>query len=420
MKTLHSAIVLVLGSTLVTPVLAGVNDDLFQVITDNALLRHTSCGAFDFGSLTARAPIVRGKTAKVRIQKNFVDVGLETASVSSCGGKCSANITHKGGVTQKGFAEIDLVVNGDAPLGNATLVMHYFGGGTGSYDLLIVPDSRIDSVTAANVSNTGDHITFRGSALDRFPATLISVNHNFTRISESDTTLVLAPAQRICANQTVTLRMPLEAARSACHVDAPQFNIVRDPACAVASGSTPSLPHAPASGATVQLPNLLPALVTPTVLTRALGATISTTRGGMVAVNNFFCANLAANVVTTVNVPKLTWGVSGVNIEAVNTRFDTQLLDADANRVLDTLTLPLGFPANTPLVQRDNYPGRATTLRVVRDPRFQLGAAQQTTIGCFTEPGSTPTLDPKTLLIRVDPDNRIDEGSRENDNDLRF
>ena len=187
MKTLHSTIVLVLGSTLVTPVLAGVNDDLFQVITDNALLRHTSCGAFDFGSLTARAPIVRGKTAKVRIQKNFVDVGLETASVSSCGGKCSANITHKGGVTQKGFAEIDLVVNGDAPLGNATLVMHYFGGGTGSYDLLIVPDSRIDSVTAANVSNTGDHITFRGSALDRFPATLISVNHNFTRISESDT-----------------------------------------------------------------------------------------------------------------------------------------------------------------------------------------------------------------------------------------
>ena len=98
-----------------------------------------------------------------------------------------------------------------------------------------------------------------------------------------------------------------------------------------------------------------------------------------------------------------------------------QLIDVDANnRVLDTLILAQGFPANTPLVQRDNYPGRAATLRVVMNPRFQVGTAQQTFAGCFTEPGSTQTLDAKNLLIKVDPDNRINEGSNENDNELRF
>ena len=160
------------------------------------------------------------------------------------------------------------------------------------------------------------------------------------------------------------------------------------------------------------------------MLTRPLGAVVVTTRGGMFPVNSFFCGGLAINTPATVNVPRLTWGVSGVNIASAsgpNARFDVQLIDVDAsNRVLDTLTLPQGFPANTPLVQRDNYPGRATTIRVVMNPRFQEGSAQRTFAGCFTEPGSTQTLDPKALLIKVDPDNRINEGDRENDNELRF
>ena len=140
----------------------------------------------------------------------------------------------------------------------------------------------------------------------------------------------------------------------------------------------------------------------------------------MFQVNMFFRSGLPVNSATTVNVPKLSWGVQGVNIEAANMRFAVQLLDTDSNRVLDTLTLPLGFPANTPLVERDNYPGRAGTIRVILDPRFQRGSTQQTVVGCFTDPGNRQTLDPKNLLIRVDPDNSIDEGNRENDNDLRF
>ncbi len=63
------------------------------------------------------------------------------------------------------------------------------------------------------------------------------------------------------------------------------------------------------------------------------------------------------------------------NPETVTTRVDTQLLDGDTGAVLDTLSLPQGFPARTPLVQRDNYPGRAPSIRVVLNPRFKEGAS---------------------------------------------
>jgi len=88
--------------------------------------------------------------------------------------------------------------------------------------------------------------------------------------------------------------------------------------------------------------------------------------------------------------------------------------------LLDTLSLAQGFPAHTPLVQKDNYPGRPTSIRVIRDPRFQEGPSTKTIIGCYTEPGSTQLLDPRVLLIKVDSNNQIAEGDREYDNELLF
>lgn len=167
-------------------------------------------------------------------------------------------------------------------------------------------------------------------------------------------------------------------------------------------------------------PNLLPAPTAPGVSIRSFGLTIHTSNGDMVRVNDFLCAGLQLNNPATVDVPDLSWGVSGVNIEAVNVGFDVQLRDPERNTLLDTLNLPQGFPANTPLVLRKNYPGRATTIRVVLAPKVQVNGEETTFNGCFTEPGSSPTFDPPKLLIRVDPNNIVNEGSQENDNDLLF
>lgn len=166
---------------------------------------------------------------------------------------------------------------------------------------------------------------------------------------------------------------------------------------------------------------LASSLSTPNVIARALGPEILTTRGKMVPIHAFFCASLPSNVATTVAVPKISWGVSGVNIQQAASRFDVQLLNGETNQTIDTLVLPQGFPANTPLVQKDDYTGRVSSVRAIKDPRFQVGAAIETRPGCFTEPAATlPALEPKVLMIKVDATNQIDEGSRENDNELTF
>lgn len=185
-------------------------------------------------------------------------------------------------------------------------------------------------------------------------------------------------------------------------------------------------------GAGVAVPNLLPSLGANYVLTRPFSTQVTPTlRGGMRQVSDFFANGLPDNVVTSVAVPDLIWGISGVNAELAKTSFDAQLIDVSnaANpRVLDTLNLPQGFPANTPLVTRANYPGRPTSIRVVNNPRFAFDhdndpttdPLRQTYVGCFTEPGSTQSLDPMALLLIVDGANRVSEGGRENDNELRF
>ena len=169
------------------------------------------------------------------------------------------------------------------------------------------------------------------------------------------------------------------------------------------------------------MPNLAPYVAAPQVLTRPLtGDVVPTPDGGMVRINSFFCAGLTPSRVSSVNVPDLVWGVIGSDIDLANVAFDVQLINAETNDVLSTLNLPQGFPANTPLVQTENYPGRPSTLRVILNPSFQVGAAIQTSEGCFTEPGSTQSLDP-SMMVRVDhPVDNIDEGERENDNEFRF
>jgi len=421
-----------------------IADDVLKVTTISPPAGTTNCSNSNFGyPLSERAAVVRGRpNHKIRIEKNLVDVGLESASISSCNGLCSARITGKGSfdsgrnnhlIDRKGFVELEIDTPSDAPTGNATLVLNYFGGGRGEYKLLIVHNSRVDRVGRTTDGASAERFILTGNNLNRisnrFVASGPSSPVNLTRFSEADLTLVLDRNERNCSAATFNLDLGVENATH-CKINDVKLPMTRDATCGGGAAPPPPQPPAnpppPPAPPRVQqpsTPNLLPALATPTVLTRP-GSVVVTTRGGMFPVNPFFCSALADNKPATVNVPRLTWGVSGVNIAAATgatARFDVQLIDIDANnRVLDTLTLPLGFPANTPLVQRDNYPGRAGSIRVVMNPRFQEGSAQRTFAGCFTEPGSTQTLDPKNLLIRVDPDNRINEGSNENDNELRF
>jgi len=144
----------------------------------------------------------------------------------------------------------------------------------------------------------------------------------------------------------------------------------------------------------------------------------------MFPVDGSFCSNLQPNTPTTVPVPPLTWGVRGVSIESVNTPFDVQLIDnTNPSSPITLATLPVpAFPpnTNTAVVERANYNGRASSIRVILSPEWELNGAPTITPGCFTEPGtSQPGLDPSALLIRVDPGNAVAEG-REDDNELSF
>lgn len=409
-------------------------EDTFRLSTINPPAGSTDCRENFFGDILGkRFAMVRGRpNHTIRIEKNLIDVGLERASVANCSA-CDVTITRKGNfdsgrngflADRKGFVELEVNTPANTPTGDTNLILHYLGGGRGEYKLLIVRNSRVDSIEAVGVSNPSERVRLHGNNLDR----LANNFSDFTRVSESDATITLALVNRVCRARTAELDLVVDGAQS-CRIRDVRIPLARDPACPAEGNNPPPPPAnplpppAPPRAQAPTTPNLLPALASPTVLTRPLGAVVTTTRGGMLPVNSFFCSGLAANTPSTVNVPKLTWGVSGVNIEAAtgpNARFDVQLIDVDANnRVLDTLTLPQGFPANTPLLQRDNYPGRATTIRVVMNPRFQVGTGQQTFAGCFTDPDTTPTLDSRNLLIKVDPDNRIVE-SNEKDNELRF
>ncbi len=435
MKTI-STMALVASAAMSFVASVAIADDILKVTTINPPIGTTDCTNDNFGyPLTARAVIVRGRpNHKIRIERHGVDLGLERASLSGCGGSCDVRITRRGNfdsgrnnhlIDRKGFVELELNTPSDASIGDATLVLHYALGGRGEYKLNIVQNSRVDRVDRAVGGPFGDRFTLTGNNLDKienqFRARGPSTNVDLTRVTEADHSLVLDRSGRNCSAATFELDLRVENTTH-CKINDVKLAMSRDSTCGTATAAPPPVnpPPPPPRTQTPSTPNLLPSVATPTVVARALGVAFVTVRGQMFPVNSFFCSGLAANTPATVNVPKLSWGTLGVNIEAATTRFDVQLIDVDANRVLDTLTLPQGFPANTPQVMRDNYPGRPTTIRVVMNPRFQVGSALQTVAGCFTEPGTTQTLDPKNLLVKVDPDNRINEGSNGNDNELRF
>lgn len=193
------------------------------------------------------------------------------------------------------------------------------------------------------------------------------------------------------------------------------------------------VPTAPSSGIVIvrnTTPNILPyGPDRPYVPLRPIGSEIATPLGGMFMVSDYFGHDnlgnpFPDNIPTDITLPKITWGITGDNLGTVNSLVDAQLFDdSDVNNphLLDTLTLPQGFPPNTPFVTRDNYPGRPSTVRVVNNPSFRVGSGMTTRPGTFTAPGTTPTFDPSRFLLVVDPGNLVDEGNvGEFDNSITF
>ena len=244
MKTAHHKTTIALAVALFTATGAvAATRDTIKVTTLNASTGHTACNNGFGYALSERAHVVRGRNHLIRIERNLVDVGLESASVSSCSGKCDAKFKRKGNfdsgrnnfpIDRKGFAEYELDIESDAPAGNATLVLHYFGGGRGEYPIEIVRDSAVTRVDSVGVSNPNERVTITGTNLDR----LVNRFSGFTRVSESATTLVLAPADRICTARTAGVTFQVEGAVPFCQIkDDVRIPLSRDPACPAAGGA---------------------------------------------------------------------------------------------------------------------------------------------------------------------------------------
>jgi len=398
--------------------------DRFTITTVGAPKRHTLCSniaLFDTG-LDARVAVVRGRTSAGTIVRNFVDVGLENATVTGCSGKCSAKITKKGGAPNKGFAEFEIDIDNDAPLGNATLVLHYLGGGQGKYKLDIIRDTRVDAVTGGPLASTSDRVTLQGAGLNGVKADNVSVPGPGSLLvaAQSSSALELGLKSRSCSAGPKEITLAIDGAPG-CRVIMVNLSVARHASCPSGGGDPgPSDPGKVTVGGSSK-PNLLPNLATPVTLIRRIGAVVPTTGGAASKVPSTLCAGLEIDTPTDVDVPALTWGVTGVDAEDLSDAFKVVLIDpSDGDRVLATLNVPDGFPAGTPMLTTEGYAGRPTTLRLVLNPRFQIGTTTETKVGCFTAPGTDPDLDPQKLAVRVDPDDDVDEGSGENDNDLPF
>ena len=190
-----------------------------------------------------------------------MDVGLESASISSCNGLCSARITGKGSfdsgrnnhlIDRKGFVELEIDAPSDAPTGNATLVLNYFGGGRGEYKLLIVHNSRVDRVARTTDGASAERFILTGNNLNRisnrFVASGPSSPVNLTRFSEADLTPVLDRNERNCSAATFNLDLGVENATH-CKISDVRLPMTRD-----ATGQSPTAATATARAAAVNPP----------------------------------------------------------------------------------------------------------------------------------------------------------------------
>lgn len=140
--------------------------------------------------------------------------------------------------------------------------------------------------------------------------------------------------------------------------------------------------------------------------------------GDNVQVSPGFCTGLGNNQAGSAQVPSLVWGVSSAQEPSPSVR--VELRDGSNNTVLASFDSgPLN--ANDAGVTRENYPGRPTSLRVIRVTGGDAMREYGNQTGCFLDKAApAPRMDPAAFVLAVDTQGVVDEGPGEADNELRF
>lgn len=420
-------------------VAAHAAEDTFRLSTINPPTGTTDCRrAFIGDVLGERFALVRGRpNHSIRIEKHLIDVGLERATVANCS-SCDVAIRNKGNfdsgsngnlVDRKGFVELEVNTPSDAPTGNTNLVLHYFGGGRGEYKLLIVRNSRVDSIEAVNVSNPTDRVRLQGNNLDR----LVNNFPDFTRVSETDATLTLAPVNRVCRARTAELDLVVEASQF-CRIGGVKIPLARDPACPADGNAAPPPPPAnpppppPGVGGNtgaVRL-NLTPALITPTPFFRSLGALLPDNTAQRRRTSDAFCASFGNDEERSITLPPIRWGIAYAGLPSPSP-VSADVLDGNGNRLQRRTADPITVGNGSDSRFFDNWTGRTTTVRVINAQsvaaRARMGVppapGQTSPAGCYLAPGEPLTrFDPPRLTFRVNTGTPPAAETQTNDNEI--
>lgn len=425
-------------------------DDALLVTTISPPAGTTDCTRNSFGyKLNERAAIVRGRpNHKIRIEKNGVDIGLERASLSGCGSSCSARITRKGNfdsgtnghlIDRKGFVELELDTPSDASVGNATLVLHYALGGRGEYLLNIVQNSRVDRVERTTDGASIERYILTGNNLNKlrnsFTASGQSTSIPLTRVSESDSTLVLDRNSRNCSTRPFEIDLKLEQS-DACSIKDVKLPVTRDSSCDAASPPPPTQPPAqatpPAQPPTSTQPrlNFTPAVLTSVPFFRSLGPTQPDGSALRRLVAMSFCAGFANDEERTINLAPIRWGINYANLPSPSA-VSAQVVNAGSGIVLQTQTaaaITQGNGTDTRLF--DNWAGRPTSVKVVfafsERKRDALGArpvqgGAPSPVGCYLATGEPLSrFDPPSLKFRVNTATPPAAETNANDNEINL
>ncbi|MEO8033672.1 MAG: hypothetical protein ABI837_04520 [Acidobacteriota bacterium] len=162
------------------------------------------------------------------------------------------------------------------------------------------------------------------------------------------------------------------------------------------------------------VPNLTPQAPSPAPLLRKINFTSAT------MIPMFYCGRVPADQAMDVDVPAFDWGVANDDRTAVNRAFSVAILNGASNNAPLATQSVQSIPRSGTRIFR-NWPGRPTRVRVLNvtaaNPKF--GSEYDSTPGCYipTALAGSVTLDPKSLIVRVDSDGQITERV-ESDNDL--